>query len=80
MEKFPSPFRVTLEVEWERDSESVHRAASWQNLPYPKTTPLTCFSTRTEEQEVLKLIGEVIVHLCIQVCSFYQIDVVCLSI
>ena len=58
VDKFPDPFRVTLEVEWERVTDTNHGASSWQNLPYPKTTPLTCFSTRTEEQEVLKLIGK----------------------
>lgn len=59
LEKFTSPFRVTVEVEWNRatDEEAVYNAASWQNLPYPKATPLTCFSSRVEEEEIKKMLG-----------------------
>ena len=59
LEKFPSPFRVTLEVEWNyTDAEGVvYNAASWQNLPYPREKPLTCFYSQTEQEEVTKQLG-----------------------
>ena len=57
-DKFTSPFRVTMEVEWNRNSEeqAVYNAASWQNLPYPKGNPSTCFSSRVEEEEIAKML------------------------
>lgn len=58
-DKFPSPFHATVEVEWDESAErGVYREASWQNLPYPKTSPLSCFSTLTEQEEVMKQLGK----------------------
>ncbi len=82
VDKFPSPFRVTLEVEWERESDTGHRAASWQNLPYPKATPLTCFSSRNEEQEVLKLLGDPLINTCVRKLdwSLHVFENVCVTV
>ena len=57
-DKFTSPFRATVEVEWTRatDDQTAYNAASWQNLPYPKATPLTCFSSKVEEEETAKML------------------------
>ena len=57
-DKFTSPFRVILEVEWNRATEeqATYNAASWQNLPYPKAHPLTCFSSNVEEEETAKML------------------------
>ena len=57
-DKFTSPFCVTMEVEWNRtpEDQAVYNAASWQNLPYPKATPSTCFSSRVEEEETAKML------------------------
>lgn len=58
-EKFPSPFHASLEVEWDKsEAGGVYREASWQNLPYPKASPLSCFSSVTEQEEVFKQFGE----------------------
>ena len=58
-DKFPSPFHADLDVEWEKSTtEGVYREASWQNLPYPKASPLSCFSSVTEQEEVLRQFGE----------------------
>ncbi len=59
-DKFPSPFSTVLEVEWDLSSIGVFREASWQNLPYPKSSPIACFSSVTEQSEVIKLIGELV--------------------
>jgi len=58
-DKFPSPFHAVVEGEWDMTAIGVYREASWQNLPYPKSTPITCFSSATEQFEVLKLMGEI---------------------
>jgi hypothetical protein len=57
-DKFMSPFRVIMEVDWNPSSEdqAVYNAASWQNLPYPKANPSTCFSSRVEEEETAKML------------------------
>ena len=58
-DKFTSPFRVIVEVEWNRATaeQATYNAASWQNLPYPKATPLTCFSSKVEEEETAKMLS-----------------------
>ncbi len=60
-DKFPAPFQAVLElqvVRAKRSSEDKSRAISWQNLPHPRASPLTCFSSHVEEEEVLKQFGE----------------------
>lgn len=60
-DKFPSPFHAILDVEWDKSGSGVYREASWQNLPYPKASPLSCFFTTTEQEEVLKQLGMCII-------------------
>ena len=59
-EKFPPPFQAVLDGEWDTSLPGVYQKASWLNLPYPKTSPLTCFSSVTEQGEVLKQLGELL--------------------
>lgn len=65
-DKFPSPFQVILDVEWDKSGNGMYREASWQNLPYPKASPLTCFFTITEQEEVLKQLGTCI-HITLSI-------------
>ncbi len=60
-DKFPAPFQVIVEVEVNRSDRSggdEGRTVSWQNLPHPRASPLTCFSSHVEEEEVLKQFGK----------------------
>ena len=58
--KFPSPFKVIMSVgvDVSRQGLSAERCASWENLPHPQDTPLTCFSSIEEQQSVLKEFGK----------------------
>ena len=57
--KFQAPFQVILDLEFNQSDGPISpgAAASWQNLPHPRASPLTCFSSHTEEQEVLRQYG-----------------------
>ena len=58
--KFPSPFKVIMSVgvDVSQQGLSAERCTSWQNLPHPQDTPLTCFSSIEEQQSVLKEFGK----------------------
>lgn len=54
-DKFPSPFKVVIDFEVESSSQATDVA--WQNLPHPQATPITCFSTVQEQEEITNLFG-----------------------
>ena len=56
-ERFPSPFMVKLDLTVESEG-STDIAPSWQNLPHPSTTPLPCFSAKSEQQMLLSIFSQ----------------------
>ena len=58
-EKFPSPFKVVIDIKpvQYNSVDTSSNDIAWQNLPHPKATPLTCFSTVQEQEEVINLFG-----------------------
>ena len=49
---------MSVGVDVSRQGLSAERCASWENLPHPQDTPLTCFSSIEEQQSVLKEFGK----------------------
>ena len=57
-DKFPSPFRVLLALEWDPSEQPHSPGISWQNLPHPTSSPLPAFSSLLEQEETMKQFGK----------------------
>lgn len=48
---------MKVEFEAEPVKEDKEEDPSWQNLPHSLTTPLLCFSSQTEQEDVSRMFG-----------------------